>query len=63
MSRVKRGNAKGWQGNAKTTTPMHNVEPILAALVIKLVRSGTPLDRASFLELAISLVEDHQQNN
>jgi len=37
MSRVKRDNAKGWQGNAKTTTPMHNVEPILAALVTKLV--------------------------
>lgn len=57
MSRVKRGNAKGWQGHTNATTPMHNVEPILAALCIKLVRSGTPLDKASFLELAISLVE------
>ena len=57
MSRAKRGNAKGWQGNAKTTTPMHNVEPILAALCVELVRSGIPLNRASFLELAVSLVE------
>ena len=57
MSRVKRGNAKGWEGNANTVTPMTKVEPILAALCIKLVRSGTPLDQASFLELATSLVE------
>jgi len=57
MSRVKRGNALGWQGHKNTTTPMKNVEPILAALCIKLVRSGTPLDKNSFLELATSLVK------
>ena len=57
MSRVKRGNASGWEGHNNTTTPMKNVEPILAALCIKLVRSGTPLGESSFLELAISLVQ------
>jgi len=57
MSRVKRGNVLGWQGHNNTTTPMKNVEPILAAFCVKLVRSGTPLDKSSFLELAISLVQ------
>jgi len=57
ISRVKRGNAKEWEGHVNTATPMTKVEPMLAALCIKLVRSGTPLDQAWFLELATSLVE------
>ena len=57
ISRVNWNNAKGWAGAEATSSPMSEVEPILVALCVKLVRSGQPLDCASFLDLASSLVE------
>ncbi|KAG7359061.1 hypothetical protein IV203_015650 [Nitzschia inconspicua] len=60
LSRVHRGNPKGWAGHPKTSTPMKLVEPILVALCLKLVRSGhgQPLDCTEFLAMASSLVKD-----
>lgn len=56
MSRVNRKNPKGHAGNPLTSSPMAAVEPVLAALCLKLVRSCQPLDATDFLDLATSLV-------
>ena len=56
MSRVDRRNHLGVLGVEACITPCIDVEEILVALCVKLVKTGQPLDKTSFLKLATALV-------
>ncbi|KAG7355080.1 hypothetical protein IV203_004436 [Nitzschia inconspicua] len=58
LSRVNRGNPKGWAGTPTTSSPMQLVEPMLVALCVRRIRSGNPFDCTEFLAVASSLIKD-----
>jgi hypothetical protein len=60
LSRVKRGNFKGQEGQYSTNSPMKPIEGLLVNLCIQLNRLNKSIDQQTFLDLANDMVKDSE---